>query len=534
MTILSEPLLNDTSMTVTEQSTSDIKPSDLGPAHQESEKEQVIQNIEFYRAILGETPPKWQIRLALLLFPPPDASQSNSQTSNRTRSQYAQNGATEVTMTGSFRIFAGLWYLCLRASMLTVIVLLLYGGIKRYVEGHISPLIAFTVLLPILLSTCAALWLTWSFLPSEFAILAATVMEANDGDSLVIDSKVVNKAGKVSVRACTLQILTSIIVYTIFIRRQNSDKADPEASSAKGESLIFLTIYSSTPTVGAILFLLSLDVERARLVIRLLRNKVKNLEIDISEYRKAYRKINGISERWQGPLTVLAILAIYNFIGLLIFVKWHEHKVEELVDDQDDLNADDYSLGDEWNFEILFASIMAKESVLFLCFAFRARIVNDEADDLLTEYYHYNPLKVREEEKKEEYSDISGVTTDLQPSNSEINLLKMQIAELMEFKKKTEVLMEGMQMSFLSSKDDRNRRGKGCTGFLKRISANNSTRIEFTVLGVRWSTSVSAQILVYICSYSSCDNTCACFCVSESVLHYFDGSMVDINIVNSH
>mgnify|MGYP006254876005 FL=1 len=100
-------------MTVTEQSTSDIKPSDLGPAHQESEKEQVIQNIEFYRAILGETPPKWQIRLALLLFPPPDASQSNSQTSNRTRSQYAQNGATEVTMTGSFRIFAGLWYLCL-------------------------------------------------------------------------------------------------------------------------------------------------------------------------------------------------------------------------------------------------------------------------------------------------------------------------------------------------------------------------------------------------------------------------------------
>ena len=142
-------------MTATEQSTSDIKPSDLESAHQESEKEQVIKSIEFYRAILGEMPPKWQIRLALLLFPPPDASMSNSQTSNRTRSRYAQNGATEVTMTGLSRLFAGLWYLCLRASMLTVIILLLYGGIKRYVEGHISPLIAFTVLLPILLSTCA-------------------------------------------------------------------------------------------------------------------------------------------------------------------------------------------------------------------------------------------------------------------------------------------------------------------------------------------------------------------------------------------
>ena len=75
-----------------------------------------------------------------------------------------------------------------------------------------------------------------------------------------------------------------------------------------------------TPTLGAILFTLSLDVARARKHVARLAEGARNQTLTVEQYRQASEAIRVIVGSWQLSIWVLAGVAFYSTVGMVVYL----------------------------------------------------------------------------------------------------------------------------------------------------------------------------------------------------------------------
>ena len=226
--------------------------------------------------------------------------------------------------------------------------------------------------------------------------------------------------------------------------------------------IIFNVFYTSctTPTLGAILFTLSLDVARARKHVTRLAEGARDQTLTVEQYRQASEAIRVINSSWQAPLGALAGVAAYSTIGMLVYMAHNstEKTADDYFDDYDDQEFTEH----EVIVDIFRVAQMGKETTLLFLFTSLARLVNDEADDVVTDVFQWRPNQLLGDEE----NNIN---------LSEIELLTQQVRRL-------QVVMEGADLSFMSPRDRANR-----TSMWRRIvSTKEMGRIQFEVLGIRW------------------------------------------------
>ena len=216
---------------------------------------------------------------------------------------------------------------------------------------------------------------------------------------------------------------------------------------------IFLATCGTTPTLGAILFVLALDVARARKEIRGLEASAQDMSLTLEAYQRSQGYIEGISGGTKRSLAAVAAIALYNVAGLVAFIYYRSEG----------------ALGDDESREIardlLNIAYLGKEACLFFAFVYLAVVVNDAADDVCTEVYLWPAAAASNDEEA-----AAGGSNDV-----DIRRLKI-IAQA---------------TTFVGPKQ-RKHRGDSWG----RLAASHAGGISFRVLGVRWTSTYFAALLL--------------------------------------
>ena len=200
-------------------------------------------------------------------------------------------------------------------------------------------------------------------------------------------------------------------------------------------------IASAVPILGAILFALALDMARCRKLIKALARSARAHTITRPEYCETRDRVRKVCMSWDKPLMGLAIVALYNTIGVLVVIVNNGELIGSSI----------------WN-DILFCSILAKEVTLLFTFLALATVVNDTAEDLTTDIYQWNI-----DHGSEAFPDVEST-----------------VRALLESNRRLEILAEAT--NFLGPEDINAR-----YWIWRRASAYKAGGIHFTVLGIRWS-----------------------------------------------
>ena len=233
-------------------------------------------------------------------------------------------------------------------------------------------------------------------------------------------------------------------------------KFDGGASAGVYSFFINLIITCATlPTLGAIFFVLALDVARIKKEIATLEEGALDRSLTLEAYQRSQGYIDGISGGTKRSLAAVAAIALYNVAGLVAYVYYNseeriyeeDHQAQEIVRDF-----------------IIFV-ILGKEACLFFAFVYLAVVVNDAADDVCTEVYLWPAAAASDDEEA-----AAGGSND-----ADIRRLKI-IAQA---------------TTFVGPKQ-RKHRGDSWG----RLAASHAGGISFKVLGVRWTSASFTALLL--------------------------------------
>ena len=206
----------------------------------------------------------------------------------------------------------------------------------------------------------------------------------------------------------------------------NANKAVYQANQIIGN---VVQSVATTPTLGAILFTLSLDVSRARNKIEVAHKAAQTKSLTLAQYRETAKYTNRIDASWRRLLYVLGVTALYNTLGCVIYL---DHNSNQATADDDGHTNSKLSFKQyvamncmvSVSFSKLLVCLLiegttcmvlihhlfptsllpvGKEAMLFFRFLYQARIVNDSADDVATEMFTWaQELAAKEEDEDDD------------------------------------------------------------------------------------------------------------------------------------
>ena len=308
---------------------------------------------------------------------------------------------------------------------------------------------------PILVANLAAFAPMWFLLPTKFDEAIAEMRTGRTSNSMgaipnhLIDMMDIDSAVWSSVVFVVFYLAFNFVVALLF----------------KNTETIILVVISSCfclPTLGAVIFILSLDVARARKGVAWLADGTRDQTLTVEHYRQVSSGISRISNSWIVSLWLLAVVAIYSTIAILAY-----------------LGSTD-SGHDSINFDLLVVGTLGKEASLLYTFTNLARFVNDDADGVLTDVFQWNqPLLARSGQANvgEDEEDPSSGPIELDDANVRF--------------KRLELIIEGSEISNLTSRDHADR-----GNIIRRLISSKPGAINFKVLGIRWTSGYVGTLVV--------------------------------------
>jgi hypothetical protein len=360
-------------------------------------------------------------------------------------------------------------------------------GINKQIE-HFSKysfrrmtLRVFVYYLPYISSTAAVIVTSWTFLPRKFRecieAAEATAYPRNSDDlMLFMNVSDVHHAAAMSGRFMLIWLVWGFMCYGI--SRMSTHLFSPIALYIE-----FMVIFSSAPTLSAVLFTLSLDVARARKVVVSLEEGAEKETLTVEQYRLAGEQVKNISGGWKRYLMMLASVSLYNTISLGINV-WASSPLG--------------TQGADLVYELQIIGALSKEAVLLFILASISRRVNDAADDIVADVFRWEEKPTRERARTSNASvrfrnRSSVVSAPENPEengkdalariNQRLDALEQQNESLDHRNQRLELIAEGANFLFLDAPIDKAQR----TYMRRRIFARKARGgIRFEVLGIRW------------------------------------------------
>jgi hypothetical protein len=212
---------------------------------------------------------------------------------------------------------------------------------------------------------------------------------------------------------------------------------------------------ATLPTLGAIFFVLALDVARIKKEIATLEEGALDRSLTLEVYQRSQGYIDGISGGTKRSLAAVAAIALYNVVGLVAYIYYNS---EGRIYDDDD---------EAWEIvsDLLIFAYLGKEACLFFAFVSLAVVINDAADDVCTEVYLWPAAAASDDEEA-----AAGGSND-----ADIRRLKI-IAQA---------------TTFVGPKQRKHRGGSW-----GRLAAPHAGGISFKLLGVRWTSTLFAVLLL--------------------------------------
>jgi hypothetical protein len=248
-------------------------------------------------------------------------------------------------------------------------------------------------------------------------------------------------------------------------------KFDGGASAGVYSFFINLIITCATlPTLGAIFFVLALDVARIKKEIATLEEGAQDMSLTLEAYQRSQGYIEGISGGTKRSLAAVAAIALYSVAGLVVSIYY---------------NSEGRVVGDDNNVVEIFSDIgafavLGKEAFLFFAFLSLAVIVNDAADDVCTEVYLWPATAA-----------ASGDEEMGAGSNVEIVGSGAGRSDLTATLRQRRVELLAQATTFVGPKQ-RKHRGDSWG----RLAASHAGGISFKVLGVRWTSASFTALLL--------------------------------------
>lgn len=178
---------------------------------------------------------------------------------------------------------------------------------------------------------------------------------------------------------------------------------------------IFATL--SCPTLSAFLFVLALDITRARKHVSRLAEGAREQTLTVEEYRETSEVIRRMHNDWNTPLLWITGIAVLNVAGMFAFMA------------QDHTNFENFHVAIKM--DLLVFATMGKEVMLLYLFTNLARYVNDDADGLVTDVFQWElkPLLMPSEETntQDEENAADPFVEETQRRLKRVELIKIQL-----------------------------------------------------------------------------------------------------------
>jgi hypothetical protein len=448
--------------------------------------------IERCEAVFGMKAPEWW---------PQQCSRRSRRRSSSEAATGAASATTSTTMeTPWWRSPPKLWFLMVRLTMLTAVAGSTFNMV--YFEKTVF---RYAFALPALTAILVTFATTVSPLPQKFreAVADATLPSASTGH---ITPTCVESAASFSLAFSVGWSVLSIIVgtvWTVLVSSgvENLKTDDDFSSNGYRFSLCTQVLFaiSTIPSIGAILFCLSLDVSKAYAwisrLIRAAQDRPPTLTVE--KYRQANEAIRKISQSWQAALWLLALAALYNTVAMLIYLV-HNDANEKYSDDyaykKSGMSFLHYNIMNDF----FTVAQMGKEVMLLFTFTYLTKIVNDMADDVVTDVFFW-PKKQQQQQQQPLLlsvfaSEVGGSGGSMEgptsSSSSSSNELELQIERVSFEVRRLLILAEGSSENLVTPEDPRKRR-HSCD----RVMWGHPRGITWKVLSIRW-TSRRMVILV--------------------------------------
>lgn len=412
-----------------------------------------LNAIFFWRAIFAESPPEWWLRIWSLCFQPSKAGRGDG--------GYRQVG-------GKLWSPAGFWSISVRVAMCIATGYTAYHVVSYYKELDYI----FCKELPSLLSYLATLYMLL-VLPGKFE----TIANRTDAPSL-LDPKDVNEAARLPCIFMAFWVVYGIAATCIAVIA-SSNLIGHERGPVREAFFYLFQACASTPTLSASLFILSLDITQARKLVAQIAENAQKQTLTVDQYREASEAIHLINYSWKVPLSVLAIVASYNTVALIAYFVFTSEYYTTKYDTFSVVATDLFTMSE-----------IGKEASLLFIFTFLARLVNDEADDVVTDVFLWRlRLELGSTSGKKPRED-EGAAQGLREMESRdqhiikrIQALEDEHSRLSRENRRLKLLMEGANLRILTPRNPANRRSMS-----QRLLSPKAGGIRFMVLGVRWST----------------------------------------------
>ena len=430
-----------------------------------------LNAIFFWRVIFAESPPEWWLRIWSLCFQPSKAGRGDG--------RYRQVGGKSCSP-------AGFWSISVRVAMCIATGYTAYHTVTFYKELDYI----FCKELPSLLSYLATLYMLL-VLPGKFE----TIANRTDAPSL-LDPKDVDEAARLPCIFMAFWVVFGIAATCIAAIASNLNGDIVVGNEGLGITQAFFWLFqacASTPTLSASLFILSLNITQARKLVAQIAENAHKQTLTVDQYREASEAIHLINYSWKVPLSALAIVALYNTVALIAyFVFTSEYYVAK------------YATFSVVATDLFTMSEIGKEASLLFIFTFLARLVNDEADDVVTDVFLWrlelgstSGKKPREDEGADQ--GLREMESRDQHIIKRIQALEDEHSRLSRENQRLKLLVEGANLRIFTPRNPANRRSMS-----QRLLSPKAGGIRFMVLGVRWTTQhVQALAASFVLSFVS-------------------------------
>lgn len=400
-----------------------MEPSLLSPEEQVDDPPELPKReqakIERHRALLAETAPAWWLQCC------------------------GWSGGAGVAWWSP----AGLWFVLVRLVMALTTFYEMYAIIiylcqmKKHHDQEFTFVFMFAFRVPFILSLITAQYAGYGFLGHKFDEAMTNNTRAP------IEPQDIDKAARRSSIFVVFWMVYSIAITVVWATSFDNPPIDTTRDVVQ--------CLCTTPTLGAILFTLSLDVSRACKHIAFLAEGARDQTLSVEQYRQERESIHVIEDSWNAQLWALAGVAAYNMAGMPVIIYYVQYIKP--------------TWGGIWYDFYVLATQGTEMSLLFV-FTYLARLINDDSDDVLADVFQWRPGE-----------------------RSESEVLHQEV-------RRTQVIIEGAGLSIVSPRDRANR-----TTMCRRIfSERPLQQIQFRVLGIRWtSTYVQSLIVTYVVSLIS-------------------------------
>jgi hypothetical protein len=412
-----------------------------------SEADDPIKLLHFYRVLFAEDAPRW-CQASWCWWRCGCLSDDNR------RCEFPRPPGERIEKT----VVAQMYSILMRALMFAVL-----GVTASAFVVEDSPVFQFGVFLPMILATLTCIGSSF-VLPSKFKAAAEQVAtHPGDDEHLrphrrLLNVQEINWAGRRALLFSAVWLVLGFCVDIAWVP-YNSNLFGTSVSVGYFFRDLVLSC-ATTPTLGAIFFILALDVARMKKEINILEKSAQDMSLTLGTYEWSQEYIEDVSSGTRTSLLVVAAIAFYNVMGLVWFV---------YADTEGAVSGDDKTL-EVLNDLFWFVSI-GKEACLFFVFVYLAMVVNDAADDVCTEVYLWPTTGKGKEGEK------GGIDLEAGVNMQNVRQRKFEILN---------------QATMFVGPKERRHRGRSW----QRLVAPKAGGIAFRVLGVRWTRGLFVALLL--------------------------------------